>query len=59
MIRPCPAFGSSRQLIVGPEGSIAAMVAATVVPLAADDPRRAAALASLRSFQGARFTLRG
>jgi MFS superfamily sulfate permease-like transporter len=40
-------LGSSRQLIVGPEGSIAAMVAAAVVPLAADDPRRAAALASL------------
>jgi Sulfate permease family len=44
-------FGSSRQLIVGPEGSIAAMVAAmvaaAVVPLAADDPQRAAGLASL------------
>jgi SulP family sulfate permease len=40
-------FGSSRQLIVGPEGSIAALVAAAVVPLAADDPRRAASLASL------------
>jgi MFS superfamily sulfate permease-like transporter len=40
-------FGSSRQLIVGPEGSIAAMVAAAVVPLAADDPSRAASLASL------------
>ena len=40
-------LGSSRQLIVGPEGSIAAMVAAAVIPLAGDDPQRAAALASL------------
>jgi SulP family sulfate permease len=40
-------LGSSRQLIVGPEGAIAAMVAAAVVPLAAGDPPRAAALASL------------
>ena len=40
-------LGSSRQLIVGPEGAIAAMVAAAVVPLAAGDPQRAAALASL------------
>jgi high affinity sulfate transporter 1 len=40
-------LGSSRQLIIGPEGSIAAMVAAAVIPLAADDPQRAAALASL------------
>ena len=40
-------LGSSRQLIVGPEGSIAALVAAAVVPLAADDPERAASLASL------------
>jgi sulfate permease, SulP family len=40
-------FGSSRQLIIGPEGSIAAMVAAAVIPLAAGDPRRAATLASL------------
>ena len=40
-------LGSSRQLIIGPEGSIAAMVAAAVIPLAAGDPRRAATLASL------------
>ena len=40
-------LGSSRQVIVGPEGSIAAMVAAAVIPLAADDPQRAAALSSL------------
>jgi sulfate permease, SulP family len=40
-------FGSSRQLIVGPDGSIAALVAAAVVPLAAEDPQRAASLAAL------------
>jgi SulP family sulfate permease len=31
----CTLLGSSRQLIVGPEGSIAALVAAALVPLAA------------------------
>src|SRR5918994_5421994 len=40
-------FGSSRQLIVGPEGSIAALVATALVPLAADDPGRYASLAAL------------
>jgi sulfate permease, SulP family len=39
--------GSSRQLIVGPEGSIAALVATALVPLAADDPGRYASLAAL------------
>jgi SulP family sulfate permease len=40
-------FGSSRQLIVGPEGSIAALAATALVPLAADDPGRYGALAAL------------
>ena len=40
-------LGSSRQIIVGPDGSIAALVAAAVVPLAAEDPQRAASLAAL------------
>jgi MFS superfamily sulfate permease-like transporter len=40
-------LGSSRQLIVGPEGSIAALVATAIIPLAADDPGRYASLASL------------
>jgi MFS superfamily sulfate permease-like transporter len=40
-------LGSSRQLIVGPEGSIAALVAAALIPLAADDPERYASLAAL------------
>ena len=40
-------FGSSRQLIVGPEGSIAVLVATAVMPLAAGDPGRHASLAAL------------
>jgi sulfate permease, SulP family len=40
-------LGSSRQLIVGPEGSIAALAATALVPLAGDDPGRYASLAAL------------
>jgi len=40
-------LGSSRQLSVGPEGSIAALVATAVVPLAVGDPERYASLAAL------------
>jgi SulP family sulfate permease len=40
-------FGSSRQLIIGPEGSIAALVAAAIVPLASGDPLTYATLAAL------------
>jgi sulfate permease, SulP family len=40
-------LGSSRQLIVGPDGSIAALTATALVPLAADDPERYASLAAL------------
>lgn len=39
-------FGSSRQLVVGPEGTLAALTAVTVAPLAAGDPERYAALAA-------------
>jgi sulfate permease, SulP family len=39
-------LGSSRQVIVGPEGSIAALTATALVPLAADEPGRYASLAS-------------
>jgi sulfate permease, SulP family len=39
-------LGSSRQLIVGPEGSIAALVATALVPIAAGDPERYASLAA-------------
>jgi SulP family sulfate permease len=40
-------LGSSKQLIIGPEGSISALVAAAVLPLAAGDPERYASLAAL------------
>jgi len=40
-------LGSSRQLIVGPEGSIAALTATALVPIAADDPERYASLAAV------------
>jgi sulfate permease, SulP family len=39
-------LGSSRHLIVGPEGSIAALVATAVLPLAAGDADRCASLAA-------------
>lgn len=39
-------LGSSRQLVVGPEGTLAALTAVTVAPLAAGDPARYAALAA-------------
>jgi SulP family sulfate permease len=40
-------FGSSRQLVVGPEGTLAALTAVTVAPLAAGDPQRYAPLAAM------------
>jgi high affinity sulfate transporter 1 len=40
-------FGSSRQLIVGPEGALALLVATAVAPLAGEDPSRYAALAAM------------
>jgi sulfate permease, SulP family len=40
-------LGSSRQVIVGPEGSIAALAATALIPLAADDPEHYASLAAL------------
>jgi SulP family sulfate permease len=40
-------LGSCRQLIVGPEGSVAALVATALVPLAAGDPARYASLAAM------------
>jgi SulP family sulfate permease len=39
-------FGSSRQLIVGPEGALAALTAVTIAPLAGGDSARYAALAA-------------
>jgi SulP family sulfate permease len=40
-------LGSSRQIIVGPEGSIAALTATALIPIAAGDPERYASLAAL------------
>jgi sulfate permease, SulP family len=40
-------FGSSRQLIIGPDASMAALVAVSVAPLAGGDVGRLAAMASL------------
>ena len=40
-------LGSSRQLVVGPEGSISALVAVSVLPLAAAGSARAAELAAM------------
>src|SRR5208282_3680705 len=42
-----PLFGSSRQVIVGPDIAITLLIASAVVPLAAGDPARAAVLASI------------
>lgn len=41
------ALGSSRQLVIGPEGSIAALVGAAVLPLAAAQSAEAAELAAM------------
>lgn len=38
-------FGPSRILVLGPDSSLAAIIAATIVPLAAGDPERLVALA--------------
>lgn len=40
-------FGATRTLNVGPESAVAIVVAATLAPLATDDPKRYAALAAV------------
>jgi len=40
-------FGPSRILVLGPDSALAALIAATVLPLAAGDPERAVALAGM------------
>ena len=51
-------LGTSRQLVVGPEGTSAALVATAVAPLAAGDPARYAELAAtLALLVGAAFLL--
>ena len=42
-----PLFGSSRQVIVGPDIAISLLIASAVVPLAGGDPSRAAALSAI------------
>jgi sulfate permease, SulP family len=51
--------GSSRYLHVGPESSVAIVIAAYLGTLAGDDPRRAAQLASLLALVTAGFLLLG
>ncbi|MET0830631.1 MAG: sulfate permease [Microbacterium sp.] len=52
------AFGSSRQLVVGPEGSISALIATALLPLAANDPEAYASLAAVLALMvGACFLL--
>ena len=48
-------FGSSRQVIVGPDGSIAALVGSAVIPLAVDPTDRAPLAALLAILVGAVF----
>lgn len=48
-------FGSSRQVIVGPDGSIAALVGAAIIPLAATPEQRAPLAALLAILVGAVF----
>jgi high affinity sulfate transporter 1 len=40
-------FGPSRILVLGPDSALAALIAATILPIAAGDPQRAIALASM------------
>jgi sulfate permease, SulP family len=48
-------FGSSRQLIVGPEGSISALVGTAIIPLTADPEQRASLAALLALLVGGVF----
>jgi sulfate permease, SulP family len=48
-------LGSSRQLVVGPDGSVAALVGAAVIPLTADPEQRASLAAMLALLVGGVF----
>src|SRR6478736_5395219 len=48
-------FGSSRQVIVGPEGAIAAMVGAALIPMTTDPTQRATMAALLALLVGAAY----
>ena len=53
-------FGPSRILVLGPDSSLAAIIAATILPLAAGDPDRLVALAGMLAiFTGALCILAG
>ncbi len=53
-------FGPSRILVLGPDSSLAAIIAATIVPLAAGDPDRLVALAGMLAlFTGSLCILAG
>lgn len=45
-------FGPSRILVIGPDSALAPLIAATVLPLAAGDPARAASLAAMLAIIG-------
>jgi high affinity sulfate transporter 1 len=48
-------FGPSRILVIGPDSVLAALIAATVLPLAAGDPERGASLAAMLALMGGAF----
>jgi MFS superfamily sulfate permease-like transporter len=50
-------FGPSRIMILGPDSSLAAMIAAVIVPLAAGDPARTVALASMMAIFSGGFCI--
>jgi len=52
-------FGTSRQLIVGPDAATSAVVAAALVPLAAGDPLRYASLSVVLAFLTGLFCIAG
>ena len=54
-----PLFGSSRQVIVGPDIAISLLIASAVVPLAGGDPHRAAVLAAVTAILSGVFLLLG
>src|SRR5262245_52267029 len=48
-------FGPSRILVLGPDSSLAPMIAAAILPLAAGDPRRAATAAAMLAIMAGVF----
>jgi SulP family sulfate permease len=54
-----PLFGSSRQVIIGPDIAISLLIASTIRPLAGGDPSHAASLASVLAFLSGLLLLLG